>query len=311
MDICEKCTNASCPAGQYRTGSCNDEVGDGFKCNMCLDDCPSGQFRDSCGGTSVGKCSPCLNPLPKNAAYSTSGGVQLGICEWRCGSYFFREGESCTSCSRQVCAAGTYRTGACDDENGDGFVCTPCPSACPVGQYPSGCGGTSPGFCTPCTNKPSNEFEYIGAGIENDCNYRCKSVPCNEGDEFYHDACKCLPRRSCPAGFIQRCGDARFVNYPCSMILSLSQEIHPGCRCESLQVTCPPMYTIDPNNSYNRSMRRKRRIRRHLSGPGRISNYDPYECSGVRRSAVIQLATGQNCLGPTYYDLHNDDRRQR
>mgnify|MGYP003309341878 CR=1 FL=1 len=40
------CFNAECPPGTFRTGSCDDATGAGFKCEVC-DDCPAGEYENT------------------------------------------------------------------------------------------------------------------------------------------------------------------------------------------------------------------------------------------------------------------------
>merc|ERR1719506_3003256 len=44
-DDCKACSNPSCPAGQYRSGSCSGKT-NGYQCNTCSKlTCPAGQYR--------------------------------------------------------------------------------------------------------------------------------------------------------------------------------------------------------------------------------------------------------------------------
>ena len=56
-------------------------------------------------------------------------------------------------------------------------TCVSCLSYCNVGEYRSGCGGTSPGECLGCTNGPTHAL-YLSPGEpynNNSCSWVCKS----------------------------------------------------------------------------------------------------------------------------------------
>ena len=191
---CSACGSQTCPAGQYRSGSCSHSAGDGYQCNACLANCPAGTFRSDCGGAYVGTCASCSNAIPANSYYSTQGSVGTSDCGWRCDSNHYLSGGSCAACSNQSCPAGQYRSGSCSHEAGNGFGCYSC-GGCGVGFYLTGCGGASSGSCTACTNKPAGNYVYTTAGSGNNCGYVC-SGSC-QGDQVWHtDTCSCgCPRR--------------------------------------------------------------------------------------------------------------------
>jgi len=68
------------------------------------------------------------------------------------------------------------------------LLCSSLP-ACPIGQYRAGCGGSSPGSCTPCT-PVANEYFISGGGLADGCaRSRCDAeVACATGS--YRAGCE-------------------------------------------------------------------------------------------------------------------------
>ena len=81
---CLACSNSSCPAGTYRTGTCNSSVGNGFKCNSCKKNCGKGKYRNGCSGTSAGSCTNCTNISGTKFKYTGEGNPNKNDCSYEC-----------------------------------------------------------------------------------------------------------------------------------------------------------------------------------------------------------------------------------
>ena len=71
---------------------------------------------------------------------------------------------TCTTCSNDNCAGGSYRTGSCSGAS-NGYSCNTCSNAnCGSGAYRAGsCSGTSNGYgCTTCANANCASGKYRG-----------------------------------------------------------------------------------------------------------------------------------------------------
>ena len=89
-------------AWTYTGGSCNHD-GNKYQCSTCKVDCPIGQYRLWCSGTSAGVCAACTNGKPSNAAYTGQGSVNGDNCAW--------------TCNPKRCADGeVYNIGTCECE---------------------------------------------------------------------------------------------------------------------------------------------------------------------------------------------------
>ena len=206
--VCQPCSTAACPAGQYR-GRCT-QTGDG-PCLACTskpassnfvgpgspyntDSCPwgcvagyyttgaacascttsacgVGFFRTACGVAADSKCTPCTNPIPANAAYSAaSSPYDSNNCAWACNPGYFRSGAACQPCTQTQCPVGQYRA-----------VCTP----------------AQDGACAPCTSWEPEHAEFVSAGSYgvNKCDWSCVA------GYFRRDTtCQPCTVGSCPTG---------------------------------------------------------------------------------------------------------------
>lgn len=88
---CNKCARETCPAGEYRTGTC-----------------------DAGTSTNTYRCNPCDNVTCEPNHY------RVGVCTGTTNGY------QCRPCDNDKCAFGvTYRTGVCKNTL-NGFRCEPC-----------------------------------------------------------------------------------------------------------------------------------------------------------------------------------------
>ena len=100
-------------------------------------------------------------------------------------------------CATIVCQAGSYFSGG---------SCVTCPSSsCNVGQYLSGCTGTSSGSCVACTNIPGGSYYTSNGGLSDACGYSACPA-CSIG--FQLSGCSGTSAGSC-----QACSDPGTGNY--------------------------------------------------------------------------------------------------
>ena len=180
---CSYTSQTTCPTGQVNsivttpsstsTGSCsncpatawgyyyvpNTNPGSNCPTAVCRGDCPVGQYNSNCGGTSSGSCVNCTTATG-NQVYSTGGNLtntcQVVGCTLACsaGQYISgcggpQSGMSCQPCTNSIpnvnyyTGMGAYNSTSCNTAS--------CP-VCNNGFYNAGCGGTSMGSCSYCTN---------------------------------------------------------------------------------------------------------------------------------------------------------------
>ena len=137
------------PAGHHFETSC-----------VACEGCPTGTWRDACGGGSAGSCASC-----DNGTYKPSGAsddfewddtcVACGSCppgEFRSGCVEGGDGGYC-----QTCAVGKFKAGGAD--GAWDAACLDCES-CGAGQFRSGCGADSGGgTCVACA---AGHFKALG-----------------------------------------------------------------------------------------------------------------------------------------------------
>jgi hypothetical protein len=154
IQTCTKTTNGGCqdcatpPINSgWMPGVCiwaciPDYYQNGALCSLCsaLNLCGIGTYFVPCTSSANSKCNACtLKPL-LNSDYTTTS-IQGDSCDWVCNAGFYRSGSICTAC-----AAGTYSSVA-----GLTASCPIC-ATCAKGLWNSGCGGTTVGVCTTCSN---------------------------------------------------------------------------------------------------------------------------------------------------------------
>ncbi|CAE7259916.1 unnamed protein product [Symbiodinium sp. CCMP2592] len=191
---CNPCTNS--PNVTPPTNYYSSDGGVTGECALadCLRNCPVGQYRKDCGGTSPGFCATCARP-PSGRFLSSSGGLE----------------DACKTSPCPECLPGFYRTGCsmtdegacvpCSNGPGEGFYyythggtrnnCsfTAC-SDCSVGWYRRGCAASYAGECHQCTFKPPETYYSGHGGVRNQCPYsECGKGPdeCPLGQ--YRDNC--------------------------------------------------------------------------------------------------------------------------
>eukprot|EP00808_Paulinella_micropora_P019081 g39086.t1 len=197
--------------------ACNErfflDAGQGT-CLQCETDCPVGQYRVGCGGAGAGRCTPCSG-LPVGAYWTNDGGLS-DSCLWSCSAGSWKEDQNCVTCAS--CPVGSWRDN-CGGENPGlckpcqnaaqnsyyttggstvpnscqwscnigsyadpaGLDCLPCRPTCAVGRYLADCGGSSPGLCRACSNKPDFST-YVGpGGLADDCSWECLPLYYRQG----------------------------------------------------------------------------------------------------------------------------------
>jgi hypothetical protein len=174
-----------CPAGQWNYNFNNTYAGDCAPCTglvngtyyvpntilniplankcptaACSDAaCSIGQYIAGCTASSPGTCQPCNNAFGTFKVYSGkgswTGNCALQDCPLSCGNGYYTancggllSATTCLQCTNTnlsvyINTAGGYTADSCGK--------TDCPS-CAIGQYRTGCSGTSSGGCTGCTN---------------------------------------------------------------------------------------------------------------------------------------------------------------
>ena len=81
--------------------------GNRYMCNNCAKNCPSGQYRKGCSGTSSGSCAKCT--IPANSEYTSQGDVNANNCGWKCKLGYSKSGNTCKKCAD--CKKDTYGQG--------------------------------------------------------------------------------------------------------------------------------------------------------------------------------------------------------
>jgi hypothetical protein len=196
---CASCTNAA--SGQYYTS----HGGRSNSCPVanCETTCPVGQYRSGCSGTSAGSCTSCTN-APANSYYTSNGGLSDSC------SYVVFEREARELKMTSLCHVITrfqlyHSCHFCHSfisqenrSNSNAQIHTQtlrilehqtlehryeiCLSNCGVGQYRSGCSGTSPGSCIACTGLPANQYWTSTGGLTDTCSKQsCDSSSCGVG----------------------------------------------------------------------------------------------------------------------------------
>lgn len=209
---CQSCPG--CPAGQYNTVcqtcaptesgffSTSTAYGGQVNCMMSTTaaSCTPGQELIGCGGSSAGSCINCgseeFNPI--------AGGGQ------------------CTPCS-SACTSDQYESISCTTTTNR--ECTNCMS-CGIGQYRSGCGGTSPGSCENC---PSGQY--------NDGSSNSGCIACTPacGSGYYETgACTSTTNRVCSA-CTSPCGSGFWESTACT---ATTNRVCTAC------LLCPPGSTM-------------------------------------------------------------------
>jgi len=121
--------------------------------------CASGQYIADCTSSNPGSCKACTNAFGTFKVYNGvgdwTGNCPLKDCPLSCGIGYYTANcgglLSATTCLQRtntnpsvyINTAGGYTADSCGK--------TDCPS-CDIGQYRTGCSGTSSGSCTGCTN---------------------------------------------------------------------------------------------------------------------------------------------------------------
>lgn len=175
-----------------------------FLCERCHLDCPIGEYRKGCTNSSKGSCAPCTG-RPHAAHFNGSGGIE-DACPWECNSNFRRH-------------------------NGD---CIPCEERCPPGEYLSGCVETTPGTCSPCTNRPANAHYTNAGGLHDACPWECNT-------RFHRVGNICMAcAADCPVGSYRRgCeGSLEGICVPCGVLRSMPAHSHQSGH-GGLQDACP------------------------------------------------------------------------
>ena len=154
----------------------------------------AGGLADVWLGGSCSSSNPCGNV---NVLKCGTGALVVGVQMYLGGG-----GSTLNSieveCATINCPAGSYFLGG---------ACIACPtSSCGIGQYLSGCTGTSSGSCVACTDIPGGAYYYTSnGGLSNACGYSACSV-CSLG--FQLSGCGGTNAGSC-----QACSDPGTGNY--------------------------------------------------------------------------------------------------
>jgi hypothetical protein len=118
--------------------------------SICVASTTPGQYRSGCGGDSEGSDGTACTNAPSGNYYTGTGGLSNSCTN---------AVKTCT-CNNGVGASGTDcptdgdpKCTSCDGGHYlSGTVCSACVASTAVGEYLSGCGGTSAGSMTACTN---------------------------------------------------------------------------------------------------------------------------------------------------------------
>jgi len=187
---------SACPAGKYKTQN-TDIIPDPHPCFSCL-----GKGEWSAEGAEHCSC---------NAGYSgIAGGKTYGTCK--------------------VCSAGQFKSDVSDN------LCQMCSlSTCPVGYYLSDCVPAQDHTCTPCTNVPGANLEYVATALpgSHTCDVGCKAGWTNI--TVGNITCSL-----CPAGtYKASLGSGQCTTCPLGTF-SLGGAAH----CTSCRTTCPRGFVI-------------------------------------------------------------------
>lgn len=234
LGSCDRsCDTATCD--ETECDLCSGDCRTCSSCENCEEDCPSGQYRQGCGGTSEGTCVACRNIL--DGYYFNSNGrlrdeCQTVECSVDCPIGQYNDECEFTTSDDTNCVDCTPTPGYYFIENGgltDSCTAALCNLDCPRGQYLSGCEGTNPGECTNCTRLPDGHFFTTNGLLLDNCEYRPCFVDCPVGQ--YNIGCNgtnpgvCTNCTAPPAGYY---------------FLSNGGQ-HDACEYESCTVTttCP------------------------------------------------------------------------
>ena len=168
-------------------------------CTIC--DCPPGQVRNGCGGTSPGVCESCgICPPGENRLGCV--GIAAGSCV-ACGAGKYKTSSGtnlCVSCeAASLCPSNSYRSGCGGDSEG---ACADC-GGCPAGAFRTECEKVSPGRCATCapgsfkTSSGTEPCSPCVAGCDagtyqSNCTASSGTLECTN--------CTAAPGFYCPAG---------------------------------------------------------------------------------------------------------------
>ena len=262
-------TCTACTADHYQ-----DQTGQAL-CAPCsnLTACQVGQYRAGCGGSSPGSCTPCtksddeyftlgvLAQIADTCPTATCSNLQCAAGSVRTGSCGVDATRSNDDYECTLCLPGTYAAfgneSACDACPDDHYqhqpgqaLCAPCSNltACQVGQYRAGCGGSSPGSCTPCT-AVSDCFFTSDGGTNDSCQTSaCASLPaCDTGS--YRTGCEANRQ-----GLCMPCTKADTEYFTLGAVAQIADAC-PTANCSNLHCTAGSVRTgscgVDAKRSNN------------------------------------------------------------
>ena len=200
---CNVCSKSSCPAGQYRQGSCSG-THNGYACAACTYRHPDGVAHVRCNSDQYrsGTCSGATNGYGCKVATVCGRGSRVTkdataaadrACTG-CPSNTYTLGNNWATCKQQPdCQGGQYLTGAsnlkkgaCTDCSqgrfravGSAADCQPWPSVCKKGQKLVGASSSSPGKCSPC--EAGRYRQHAGTHVLEAC---LEQVRCSAGQFF-------------------------------------------------------------------------------------------------------------------------------
>ena len=126
----------TCREGFYR---------DAAQCLQCEQTaCLIGQYRTACIDNAGSTCVPCKNPATTNFKFIEAGNpAHVDNCKWVCSIGYFKDTDSCRSCTTSQCLPGQYREKCTTEGVAEDARCLPCNSA----LLPTGASWTSSDNC--------------------------------------------------------------------------------------------------------------------------------------------------------------------
>ncbi|EKX38976.1 hypothetical protein GUITHDRAFT_114856 [Guillardia theta CCMP2712] len=198
-----ECKADACPAGFYRKGCGNQELGFCVRCDVCA----PGMYRVGCSNLSPGQCVSC----PANTTASTYDyRDHCAPCSAPCSGATPVEVKGCTTTQDRLCMKIVQTSLSCSSTQyittGENVSCVGC-APCPSGFYRAGCGGDQPGTCKSC---PTATYNTDNSTYATSC-LSCLDSPCPQGT--WRKGCsggsqgECVACSTCPAGdFRLGCG---------------------------------------------------------------------------------------------------------
>eukprot|EP00746_Dinoflagellata_sp_MGD_P146574 gnl/MRDRNA2_/MRDRNA2_79029_c0_seq1.p1 gnl/MRDRNA2_/MRDRNA2_79029_c0~~gnl/MRDRNA2_/MRDRNA2_79029_c0_seq1.p1 ORF type:complete len:1033 (-),score=100.90 gnl/MRDRNA2_/MRDRNA2_79029_c0_seq1:23-3100(-) len=223
----------TCPYGQWSESL----IGGTGACLPCDPGCPSGTYREACGGTNEGRCVPCTNQVPSFSEFSGGGGL-TDACPFACNPGYFLEAlplPACKLCETD-CPFGSY----CEKVNAIGNPherqCRPC-HECEVGRFRAACQGLQEGLCQGCDNGPLHSHYTSSGGLSNNCTFACNTDFFRVKNDIIGDVSCQACVTNCSIGFYRGgCGGSDPGQcVPCSIKSASSHFVGDG----GLRDACP------------------------------------------------------------------------